>query len=115
MSPPHIADAESKWKVINISPDMCFVGGKVVPFEIMRQLPPEKANYAHTVHARGCMVLHKDSIIQGVQGNAGSGVSSGVSQGGGDTKIIEGSQTVHVEGYLCSRHMDLCDMNVKSG
>jgi hypothetical protein len=114
MSPPHIADAESTWKVVNISPDLCIVNGVVVPFEIYRELTPEKSNYASTVHARGCKVLHVDSINQGVIGNAGSGVSSGVSQGGGDTKILEGSQTVRVEGKLCARHMDLCDMNVKS-
>lgn len=114
MANKHIADAESTWKVCNINPDMCIVGGQVVPFEIYRELPPEKSNYAHTVHARGCMVLHVDSITQGVIGNAGAGVSSGVSQGGGDTIVLEGAKSVHVEGKLGARHLDLCDMNVKS-
>jgi hypothetical protein len=114
MSEKHIADAESMFRVVNIAPDMCIVNGKVVPFEIYKQLPPEKSNYARKVRARGEKVLHVDSIVKGVIGNAGSGVSSGVSQGGGDTKILEGSPTVRVEGKLCTRHKDLCDMNVGS-
>jgi hypothetical protein len=114
MSGKHIADAEAIWTVCNINPDMCIVNGQVVPFEIYRELTPEKSNYAHTVRARGCKVLHVDSIIQGVIGNAGKGVSSGVSQVGGDTKILQGATSVRVEGKLCARHLDLCDMNIKS-
>ena len=112
MSERHIADAESSWKVVNITPDFCVVGGVVVPFDIYRELPPEKSDYAKKVRARGEKVLHVDSIVGGVIGNAGSGVSSGVSQGGGDTKILEGATSVHVEGKLCARHLDLCDMNI---
>ncbi len=114
MSEKHIADAESDWRVCNISPDMCIVNGQVVPFEIYRELTPEKSNYASSVHARGCKVLHVDSVIKGVIGNAGKGVSSGVSQGGGDTKILKGSGSVRVEGKWGARHLDLCDMNVKA-
>jgi hypothetical protein len=115
MSDLHIADAESAFKVVNISPDFCRVGGQVVPFEIYRELPPERSNYAKKVRARKQKVLHLNSIIAGVIGNMGSGVSSGVSQGSGDTVIIQGAQTVRVEGELTARHNDLCQMNVKSG
>ena len=114
MANKHVADAEATWKVCNINPDLCIVNGKVVPFEIYQVLPPEKSDYAHTVHARGCKVLHVGSIIEGVIGNAGSGVISGVSQGGGNTVILEGAQSVRVEGELCARHMDLVEMNIKS-
>src|SRR5262249_28731285 len=114
MSGRHIADAEGAFMVVNITPDFCRVNGAVVPFDIYKQLPPEKRDYAKKVKARGEKVLHLDSIIQGVIGNAGQGVKSGVSQGAGDTIIIEGAQTVHVEGQLCARHLDLCLMNVKS-
>jgi hypothetical protein len=110
----HIADAESTWRVVNINPDFCRVNGVVIPFDIYRKLPPEKSYYAKQVRARGEKVLHLASIIQGVIGDMGQGVKSGVSQGGGDTKIIEGAQTVHVEGELCARHLDLCLMNCKS-
>lgn len=112
MSGKHIADAEGAFKVLNISPDFCIVNGKVVPFEIYQQLPPERSNYAKRVNARGEKVLHLDSVVRGVIGNAGSGVASGVSQGGGHSIIVEGAKSVHVEGRLCARHMDLCSMNV---
>ena len=112
MSGRHIADAEAAFRAVNINPDFCIVNGVVVPFEIYRELPPEKANYAHKVHARGEKVLHVDSIVKGVIGNAGAGVLSGVSQGSGNTLIVEGAKTVRVEGKLCARHQDLCLMNV---
>jgi hypothetical protein len=111
MAGKHIADAEATWKVCNISPDMCIVGGQVIPFDIYREVPPEKSNYSSNVHARGCKVLHVNSITQGVIGNAGAGVVSGVSQGAGNTIIKEGSKSVHVNGELCARHLDLCWMN----
>jgi Domain of unknown function (DUF4150) len=111
MAEGHIADAESTFKVVNINPDMCFVNGAVVPFDIYRDLPPELSNYSHTVHARGCMVLHVDSVIQGVIGDAGSGVISGVSQGAGNNIIRTGAQSVRVEGQRCARHNDLVGMN----
>jgi hypothetical protein len=114
MSEKHIADAEAMFRVINSAPDMCIVNGKVVPFDIYRELPPERANYAKKVRARDEKVLHVDSIVKGVIGNAGKGVSSGVSQGSGDTIIREGAKSVRVEGKLCARHKDRCDMNVSS-
>jgi hypothetical protein len=86
----HIADAEALWKVCNINPDMCVVNGQVVPFDIYQELTPERSNYSPDVHARSAKVLHVDSINKGVIGNAGSGVSSGVSLGSGDTSITEG-------------------------
>lgn len=115
MSQKHIADAEAAFKVVNITPDFCRVGGCVVPFEIYRELPPERANYAKTVRARKQKVLHLDSVVSGVIGNMGSGVMSGVSQGSGDVAIIEGAKNVRVEGQLVTRHQDLCLMNVKTG
>jgi hypothetical protein len=111
MSGKHIADAESIWRVMNISPDFCKVGGKVVPFDIYQTLQPERANYAKTVYARGEKVLHVDSIIRGVIGNAGSGISSGVSQGSGHTLVVEGAKTVFVRGKMCARHKDRVCMN----
>lgn len=114
MSEKHIADAETKFMAVNITPDFCKVGGAVVPFDIFRRLPPERAAYAATVKARGEKVLMVGSITSGVVGNMGSGIASGVSQGAGDVAMIQGSRTVHAEGRLVSRHRDLCHMNVKS-
>lgn len=114
MSGRHIADAEGQFRVVNINPDFCKVNGVVVPFEISRELPPERTNYAQKVRARGEKVLHVKSIISGVVGNMGQGVLSGVSQGSGDVVVLEGAPNVRVEGRLCARHLDLCEMNVKS-
>ena len=111
MAEKHIADAESQFMVVNISPDFCQVGKKVIPFDIVQVLQPEKNAYAKTVFARGKQVLMIDSVIKAVNGNAGEGVASGVSLALGDTKIIQGSSTVHTEGRLTARHLDEVLMN----
>lgn len=111
MAEKHIADAESQFIVVNVSPDFCQVGKKVIPFDIMQVLQPEKMAYAKTVFARGKQVLMIDSIIKAVHGNAGEGVASGVSLALGDTQIIQGSSAVHTEGRLTARHWDEVLMN----
>lgn len=107
----HIADAEAQFMVINVAPDFCIVGDQVVPFDIVSILPPEKAAYSHTVFARDEKVLMVGSIVQGVRGNAGRGVRSGVSLGAGNVKVVAGSPTVFVESRAVARHGDLCEMN----
>lgn len=111
MAEKHIADAESQFVVVNVTPDFCKVGKKVIPFDISQVLQPEKSAYAKTVFARGKQVLMIDSVIKGVQGNAGKGVSSGVSLAKGDTLITQGASTVHTEGRLSARHLDEVLMN----
>jgi hypothetical protein len=78
MADKHIANRESQWVAINSEPDWCEVGDDVIPFDISRTLDHELALYAKTVFARGVPVLMLDSIVQGVEGDAGSGVSSSV-------------------------------------
>jgi hypothetical protein len=107
----HIADAETRFMVVNVTPDFCVVGDRVVPFDIVSILPPEKAAYAQTVFARGEKVLMIESVVRGVAGNAGSGVRSGVSLGSGNVKVVSGSRTVFVESRAVARHGDLCEMN----
>lgn len=111
----HVADAEVTFKVVNISPDFCKVHGKTVPFDIFRDLSPEKSTYAKQVRARGVKVLTVDSIVHGVVGDMGKGVFSGVSQGKGDVIVIEGVDNVRAHGRLLARHRNLCLMNVKVG
>ncbi len=111
MAEKHIADAEFQFFVVNVNPDFCKVGKKVIPFDIMQVLEPEKANYAKTVFARKKQVLMIDSIIKAVNGNAGKGVLSGVSLALGDNKVIEGANTVYTEGRLTARHLDEVLMN----
>lgn len=111
----HIADAESEFRVVSITPDFCTVHGKVVPFEIFRDLTPQRFNYAQKVRARGVPVLTVDSVIAGVVGNMGKGVVSTVSQGSGDTIVIQGVDNVRAEGRAVCRDQDLCLMNGKAG
>ncbi len=107
---PHIADAEDAF-----TPDFCRVGKRVIPFFPVRELTPEKADYAVSVFARGEPVLMVKSLIRGTKGNAGRGVKSGVSQGNGHVEVIEGEHTVQVEGRAVARHDDLCKMNCRVG
>ena len=113
MAKRHIANAERRFFVLNIEPDFCEVGDSVIPFDIKRELPPERRGYAKAVFARGEKVLTVDSVVCGVEGDAGRGVVSGTSQTSGDVRVIEGAASVKVEGKLVARHDDLCLMNGK--
>ncbi|MBL8357642.1 MAG: DUF4150 domain-containing protein [Delftia acidovorans] len=113
MADKHIANRESQWVAINSEPDWCEVGDDVIPFDISRTLDHELALYAKTVFARGAPILMLDSIVQGVEGDAGSGVSSSVSEGAGHVWVKEGSPTVFAEGRPVSRHLDRVFMNCK--
>jgi Domain of unknown function (DUF4150) len=113
MSLPHVADGEVAFQVVNVTPDFCKVDGKIVPFEIFRDLANEKASYAATVRARGYPTLKVGSLIEGVVGNMGHGVISTVAQGSGDVLLVEGSVTIRAEGQLLCRDGDRCLMNGK--
>lgn len=113
MQIPHVANAEIEFNVVNITPDFCRVGGKTVPFDIFRDLSHEKQGYSKDVYARGTKVITVGSIIDGVVGNAGEGIVSGVSQRDGNVLVVEGSQKVLVNGKKVARHGDLCLMNTK--
>lgn len=100
----HIADAEAApFQVVNVAPDFCVVDGCVVPFEIMQHLSSENSNYTETVAARKEKILTVGSVIQGVIGNAGAGVLSGVATGGGKCVVVEGDATVLAEGKPTAR------------
>jgi len=111
MATKHIADAESTFLIYNVTPDFCRVMGRVIPFDIVQVLSPEKAAYSATVFARGQKVLMIDSVVKGVLGNAGKGVKSGVSLGKGDSQVIQGANKVFVEGRQAARHLDEVLMN----
>ena len=76
---------------------------------------PEEGNYSSTVFSRDEKILLVDSVIDGVKGNAGKGLKSGVAVKSGHVKVMEGSQTVIVEDRLTARDGDEVDMNVKVG
>jgi hypothetical protein len=111
MATKHIADAEDDFYVINITPDFCRVGKSIVAFDIYHIHTPEECDYARKVFARGRKVLMQSSVIKGVVGDAGAGVTSGTSLGAGDSKIIQGAPTVITEGRSTARHLDFALMN----
>ena len=111
MGHKHIADAEAGFIAINVTPDICIVDGKPVPFDIYQTLAPDKSNYAESVHARAEKVLRVGSLIRGVVGNAGAGVLTGTAQKTGDVLVVAGSPTVMVEGQPVARHDDQVLMN----
>lgn len=111
MATKHIADAEGCFTCNNVTPDFCRVGKDVIPFDISRTLKPKKACYANSVFARGAQTLTIQSIIAGVDGNAGKGVKSGVSQADGSSEVQGGSGSVFVEGKKTARHGDEVLMN----
>src|SRR5262249_22628478 len=110
----HIADAETKFVVVNVNPDFCKVHGKVTPFDIHQKLNSEKAQYAPDFFARGEKVLHVGSVIKGVVGNAGKGVLSGGSQGSCDCVTKEGARNLFVHGKAVCHHGHEVVMNVKT-
>lgn len=115
MATKHIADRESSWVALNVTPDFCQVGDDVIPFDISRTLEHDKVLYARTVFARGEPVILNDSVASGVKGNAGRGISSQVSRAAGHVWMREGSSTVHAEGRKVVRHLDPCLMNCQLG
>jgi hypothetical protein len=112
---PHIADAEQDFFVMAITPDMCKVGKSIVAFKPVQYLPPEEKHYATTVFARDEKVLMIKSIIDGMKGNAGKGLKSGVSGKDGHTKIMEGCSNVIIEDRLAARDGDEVCMNGSVG
>ena len=110
----HVADAESQFVVVNVTPDFCKVNGKVTPFDIYQKLDSEKTAYAPDFFSLGTKVLHEGSVIKAVIGNAGKGVLSGVSQGSGDSVIIEGAPHLFVHGKAVSHDGHEVLMNVKT-
>ena len=113
MAEKHIANREATWYAANVEPDYCRVGDSVIPFDIARTLDHEKALFAKTFFARGQPVILAESIVAGVDGNAGRGVRSGVSQENGHVWIFEGSGTFFIEGRPTARHLDRCWMNCR--
>jgi hypothetical protein len=111
-SEPHIADAESGFFTLAVTPDMCKVGKVIVAFKSMQILSPEEASYSTTVFARDEKVLLLKSVIDGVKGNAGKGIVSGVAVKCGHVEIKQASSTVIIEDRLTARDGDEVEMNV---
>ena len=110
---PHIADADEKFFIMSVTPDMCKVGRKVVAFDPLQDLPSKLMNYSEKTIVRDHPIVLLTGIVKGLKGNAGKGLKSGVAVGLGNSKILEGSPTVFIEDKAAVRHGDEVDMNGK--
>jgi hypothetical protein len=110
---PHIADADEKFFIMSVTPDMCKVGRKVVAFDSSQELPSELMNYSKKTIARDHKIVLIGSAVKGLKGNAGKGLKSGVAVALGNSKILEGSPTVFIEDKAAVRDGDEVDMNGK--
>lgn len=110
----HLADAETEFFVLNSNPDFCEVDGAVIPFDLYRNLKPERSAYSQNVFSRGAKVLKVSSIVQGVEGNQGAGVFSGVAEEAGDVEMVEGSDLLFVNSKGAVHHGHAVLMNSKT-
>lgn len=112
MADKHVADAEAAFLVVSVTPDFCEVNKQVVPFDIYQVLPPEKHGYSPDVIGRAEKTLKLDSVVGGTIGNLGKGILSAVSGAAGHTIMIEGKETVLVNGQPTIHDNHLVLMNV---
>jgi uncharacterized protein DUF922/uncharacterized protein DUF4150 len=110
MAEKQIANKLSRPVAVCKNPDICRVDGALVPFDISRDLS-HSVKHSPNVNAQGAPVIHVDSVIQGVDGNKGEGVASGVSQGDGHVIVKTGAPNVITNGRCTARHMSECEMN----
>lgn len=112
MKGQHVKDKEGEFYAMNIAPDFCIVNGDIIAYDIARDLTHE-LDYEHSMLTRSAPVLKRYSTIQGVDGNGGKGIHSGVSLEAGNNLAIQGSSTVLVKGQPVCRHWDFVLMNGK--
>lgn len=98
-----VGNKNADYCVVSSGPDVCQVGNSLVPFDSFQQLGAEQT-YVKTVRVNGVPTLTVGSVIKGTQGNAGSGIISGTSLGGGDCVITSGSPTVNFCGNAAAFH-----------
>lgn len=89
-SVPHSGTEEGQWVAACTAPDVCIVGGTPVPFDTTAILSNNWAGQNPVTNVTGHQVriYRETDMLQQVNGNAGSGISSGVSQGGGHVLFL---------------------------
>jgi len=105
----HIGNA-AQWEAVCIDPDYCVVGGSVVPFDTHAVID-SPASASNDVRAQGVSVYRVGDHHRGVQGDAGAGLVSGTSQGGGHVRFLTGHRSVRVNGLPVVTHESLCLVN----
>lgn len=106
----HVANETNDWKAVCTAPDYCRVGKDVVPFDTYADIGNEVLA-SPDVKAQGTPVYRTGDLHQGVQGDAGSGVVSGTSQGSGHVRFDTGQNNVLVNGRPVIRQDSACTIN----
>ena len=93
----HAGNAEARWRALTSHPDFCQVGDKIVGFDSCATLG-NPVNYSPNVITAGQRTYRVGDLCQGTEGNAGSGVGSGTSQGSGHVLFMTGHDNVKANG-----------------
>lgn len=105
----HIGNA-SPWVAVCVAPDYCQVGNSVVPFDSFA-ITSNPTLASPNVLAQGVAVYRVGDMHQGVQADAGLGIPSGTSLGGGCVKFLRGETNVNINGVPVISHDSLCLLN----
>lgn len=109
-SSTHVANESSEWKAVCIAPDYCKVGNSVVPFDSYADIG-NQTRASPDVTAAGTPIYRVDDMHKGIEADAGEGIPSGTSQGGGYVKFLTGQDNVKVNGLPIVRQDSLCLVN----
>ncbi|WP_447928953.1 polymorphic toxin type 50 domain-containing protein [Vreelandella sp. EE27] len=93
----HAGNAEARWIALTSFPDFCRVGDKIIGFDSSAPLG-NPVNYSPNVITAGQRTYRVGDLSQGTQGNDGSGVESGTSQGSGHVLFLTGQNNVRANG-----------------
>ncbi|WP_212751647.1 HNH endonuclease [Halomonas sp. ATBC28] len=106
----HAGNAEARWRALTSYPDFCQVSDKIVGFDSRATLG-SPVNYSPNVITAGQRTYRVGDLCQGTEGNAGSGVGSGTSQGSGHVLFLTGHDNVKANGQPVVRDGSECMIN----
>ena len=106
----HAGNAEARWRALTSYPDFCQVGDKIVGFDSEATLG-NPVNYSPNVITGGQRTYRVGDLCQGTEGNDGSGVGSGTSQGSGHVLFLTGHDNVKANGLPVVRDGSECTIN----
>ncbi|MBS3668075.1 DUF4258 domain-containing protein [Vreelandella boliviensis] len=106
----HAGNAEARWRALTSYPDFCQVGDKIVGFDSEATLG-NPVNYSPNVITAGQRTYRVGDLCQGTEGNAGSGVGSGTSQGSGHVLFLTGQDNVKANGQPVVHDGSECMIN----
>ena len=91
-------------------PDFCQVGDKIIGFDSEATLG-NPVNYSPNVITAGQRTYRVGDLCQGTEGNDGSGVGSGTSQGSGHVLFLTGQDNVKANGQPVVHDGSECTIN----